>query len=34
MFNVEPKHDYEWALNFLKAQEEEGLLRLFEPPTI
>ena len=30
MFNIGPKNDYEWTLNFLRAKEEEGLLWLFE----
>ena len=30
MFNIGPKNDYEWALNFLKKKEEEGLLWLYE----
>ena len=33
MFNVEPENDYEWALNFLKSKEEEGLLWLYEQST-
>lgn len=33
MFTVESKNDYEWALNFLKEKEEEGLLWLYEQPT-
>lgn len=34
MINVESKNDYEWALNFLKMNEEEGLLWLYEQLTI
>jgi len=33
MFNIEPEHDYEWVLHFLRSKEEEGLLWLYEPPT-
>ena len=33
MFNIKPEHDYQWALNFLKSKEEDGLLWLYEQPT-
>jgi hypothetical protein len=32
MFNVGPDTDYDWALNYLKEKEEEGLLWLYEQP--